>query len=71
MLVETITCPACGEFIREFEPDIVLRKIGGSEKRFYHVRCGDEARRIVAAEGHGVWGLTYRRLFWDVGRGAA
>jgi hypothetical protein len=43
-------CPACGHCIREYEPDIVLKKCGGSEKHFYHVRCSHEPGQIVATD---------------------
>jgi hypothetical protein len=69
--VDHLTCRACQGCIKEFEPDIVLRKIAGSEKRFYHVRCAREPGRIVASEGDGVWSLTCRHVFWNMEGGAA
>jgi hypothetical protein len=71
MDVDHIGCPACGHRIKEFEPDIALRKRDGSVKYFYHVRCAREPERIVAREGEDVWRITYRRVFSDLEGGAA
>jgi hypothetical protein len=70
-VVDFIGCPACGHRIKEFEPDICLKKIDGSTKYFYHVRCAREAERIVAAEGEDIWRMTYRHVFSDLEGGAA
>ena len=71
MMVDHITCASCQERIRAFEPDIVLRKLDGSEKRFYHRRCAREPERIVATDVDGVWIMTRRHVFWDMAGGAA
>ena len=68
--VNHIGCPACGMRIKEFEPDICLKKLDGSgEMYFYHTRCRYETER-VASEGEEKWSLTHRSVFWDEG-GAA
>lgn len=70
-VIAHITCSSCHERIREFEPDIVLTRFDGSEKRFYHPRCEEAARRVISEEGSGTWSLTHRHLFWDTDDGAA
>lgn len=65
MMVVHITCSTCRERIREFEADIVLLKVDGSEKRFYHTRCEEAARRFVSEDEPDTWSLTHRHLFWD------
>jgi hypothetical protein len=71
MNVDHIGCPASGHRIKEYEPDIVLRKLDGSEKYFYHVRYAYEPERIVATEGENVWRITHRHVFSDLEGGAA
>jgi hypothetical protein len=71
MKVDYIGCPAGGHRIREFQPDICLKKHNGSEMRFYHNRCAQESQRIIATEGETTWSLTRERVFWDLDGGAA
>jgi hypothetical protein len=65
--VDHITCPACGGRIREFEPDIALRKLDGSELRFFHTEpsCEEAAQRVISEDEPETWSFTHRHLFWD------
>ena len=73
MRVDHIRCPACSRNIREFADDLVLTKLDGTERRFYHTHCSHAAERILFEEGRAIWRLTYRPALEDEDgvRGAA
>jgi hypothetical protein len=42
-----IKCAACKKRIPDHEPDVVLRKLEGGARRYYHARCTAAALELV------------------------
>ncbi len=62
-----IICASCNGRIRESEPDLVLRKLDGSEPlRFYHTRCGHAVERLILDGEPDAWRLTVRHVFEEM-----
>ena len=59
-----IDCYTCGDRIREFADDIVLKRRDETEIRLYHVGCSPEAERVYLADP-AAWRLGYRQAFAD------
>ncbi len=55
-----IKCTACGKRIHDHETDLVLWRLGSSERRYYHTRCGSAVYKRILGENPDVWRLTVR-----------
>jgi hypothetical protein len=66
MRVDHLTCPACGQRIREREPDVILKRLDGSDLYFYHVRCAHVPEELVARDKEG-WSMRFRRVWEEDG----
>ena len=56
-----IKCSACKKRIPDHEPDVVLRRLEGGIRRYYHTRCTGAALELVT-ETPDVWRMTVRHL---------
>jgi hypothetical protein len=56
-----IRCSACRKRIPDHEPDVVLRRLEGGVRRYYHTRCTRAALELVA-ETPAVWRMTVRHV---------
>jgi hypothetical protein len=56
-----IRCSACRKRIPDHEPDVVLRRLDGGVRRYYHTRCTRAALELVA-EAPAVWRMTVRHV---------
>jgi hypothetical protein len=56
-----IRCSACRKRIPDHEPDVVLRRLDGGVRRYYHTRCTRAALELVA-ETPTVWRMTVRHV---------
>jgi hypothetical protein len=56
-----IKCAACGKRIPESEPDVVLRRIEGATRRYYHARFTAAALELVT-EAPEAWLMTVRHI---------
>jgi hypothetical protein len=56
-----IRCSACRKRIPDHEPDVVLRRLEGGVRRYYHTRCTRAALEL-AAETPAVWRMTVRHV---------
>jgi len=56
-----IRCGACRKRIPDHEPDVVLRRLEGGVRRYYHTRCTRAALELVA-ETPAVWRMTVRHV---------
>jgi hypothetical protein len=56
-----IKCAACRKRIPESEPDIVLRRLEGDVRRYYHTRCTGAALELVT-ETPDAWHMTVRHV---------
>jgi hypothetical protein len=56
-----IKCSACRKRISDHEPDVVLRRLEGGVRRYYHTRCTTAALELVA-ETPAVWRMTVRHV---------
>jgi len=56
-----IKCAACKKRIPDHEPDVVLRKLEGGIRRYYHTRCTGAALELVT-ETPDVWRMTVRHI---------
>jgi hypothetical protein len=56
-----IRCSACRKRIPDHEPDVVLRRLDGGVRRYYHTRCTRAALELVA-ETPAVWRMTVRHV---------
>lgn len=55
-----IECSGCGNRIPPTcEPDLVLRKEGSEQRRFFHERCVGAAQRLILADP-ALWCMTRR-----------
>ena len=54
-----IRCSACRKRIPDHEPDVVLRRLEGGVRRYYHTRCTRAALELVA-ETPAAWRMTVR-----------
>jgi hypothetical protein len=52
-----IRCSACRKRIPDHEPDVMLRRLDGGVRRYYHTRCTRAALELVA-ETPAVWRMT-------------
>ena len=62
-ITDHIACAGCLGRIKEYEPDLVLRRLDGSELRFFHTRCGRAASRIMHEGEPNAWWLTVRHVY--------
>jgi hypothetical protein len=56
-----IRCAACKKRIPSSEPDIVLRRLEGGVRRYYHTRCTRAALELVT-EASEAWLMTVRHV---------
>jgi hypothetical protein len=56
-----IRCSGCRKRIPDHEPDVVLRRLEGGVRRYYHTRCTRAALELVA-ETPAVWRMTVRHV---------
>jgi hypothetical protein len=56
-----IRCSACKKRIPDSEPDVVLRKLEGGTRRYYHTRCTGAALKLVT-EVPDAWRMTVRHV---------
>jgi hypothetical protein len=56
-----IRCSACKKRIPDHEPDVVLRRLEGGIRRYYHTRCTEAALELVT-EVPGAWRMTVRHI---------
>ena len=56
-----IKCAACKKRIPDHEPDVVLRKLEGGIRRYYHTRCTGAALKLVVGTPD-VWRMTVRHV---------
>ena len=56
-----IRCSGCRKRIPDHEPDVVLRRLGGGGRRYYHTRCTGAALELVA-ETPEAWLMTVRHV---------
>jgi hypothetical protein len=56
-----VKCAACKKRIPDHEPDVVLRRLEGGIRRYYHTRCTGAALELVA-EAPAVWLMTVRHV---------
>jgi hypothetical protein len=56
-----IKCAACKKRIPESEPDVVLRRLEGGVRRYYHTRCTAAALALVT-EMPDAWRMTVRHV---------
>ena len=56
-----IRCAACKKRIPQSEPDVVLRRLDGDLRRYYHTRCTAAALELVA-EAPEVWIMSVRHV---------
>ena len=56
-----IRCSGCRKRIPDHEPDVVLRRLEGGVRRYYHTRCTRAALELVA-ETPAVWCMTVRHV---------
>ena len=56
-----IKCAACKKRIPDSEPDVVLRRLGGGGRCYYHTRCTPAALELVV-QVPDVWRMTVRHI---------
>ena len=56
-----IKCAACKKRIPDHEPDVVLRRLEGGIRRYYHTRCTGAALELVTG-GPAAWRMTVRHV---------
>ena len=56
-----IKCSACKKRIPDHEPDVVLRRLEGGVRRYYHTRCTGAALELVTGTP-AVWRMTVRHV---------
>jgi len=56
-----IRCAACKRRIPAHEPDVVLRRLDGERRRYYHTRCTAAALELVTATPR-AWLMTVRHI---------
>jgi len=56
-----IRCSACRKRIPDHEPDVVLRRLDGTRRRYYHTRCTRAALDLVT-EAPNAWHMTVRHV---------
>jgi hypothetical protein len=56
-----VKCAACKKRIPDHEPDVVLRRLEGGIRRYYHTRCTGAALELVT-EAPAVWLMTVRHV---------
>jgi hypothetical protein len=59
---ETPKCKGCGRRIPKHEPDLMLRRLDGEARRYYHERCIASAYAKVSASRPDAWVLTHRHV---------
>jgi hypothetical protein len=52
-----IRCSGCRKRIPDHEPDVVLRRLEGGIRRYYHTRCTGAALELVT-ETPAAWRMT-------------
>lgn len=56
-----IRCSGCRKRIPDHEPDVVLCRLEGGIRRYYHTRCIGAALELVAHVPH-EWRMTVRHV---------
>jgi hypothetical protein len=56
-----VKCAACKKRIPDHEPDVVLRRLEGGIRRYYHTRCIGAALQLVA-QVPDEWRMTVRHV---------
>jgi hypothetical protein len=56
-----IKCAACKKRIPDHEPDVVLRRLEGGIRRYYHTPCIGAALELVT-ETPAAWRMTVRHV---------
>jgi hypothetical protein len=56
-----IKCAACKKRIPESEPDVMLRRLDGDRRRYYHTRCTSAALELVTSAPE-AWLMTVRHI---------
>ena len=56
-----IRCSGCRKRIPDHEPDVVLRRLEGGIRRYYHTRCTGAALELVT-ETPAAWRMTVRHV---------
>jgi hypothetical protein len=56
-----IKCAACKKRIPDHEPDVVLRRLEGGGRHYYHTRCTGAALELVTAAPD-AWRMTVRHV---------
>jgi hypothetical protein len=54
-------CAACKKSIPDHEPDVMLRRLDGELRRYYHTRCSGAALDLVT-DAPEVWVMTVRHI---------
>lgn len=54
-------CAGCKQRIPDHEPDVVLRRLDGERRRYYHTRCTGVALELVT-EAPEVWIMAVRHI---------
>jgi len=54
-------CAACKKQIPDHEPDVMLRRLDGELRRYYHTRCTGAALELVT-DAPEVWIMTVRHI---------
>jgi hypothetical protein len=54
-------CAACKKRIPDHEPDVMLRRLEGDLRRYYHTRCTGAALELVT-EASEAWLMTVRHI---------
>ena len=57
-----IKCAACKKRIPDHEPDVMLRRLEGGVRRYYHTRCTGAALKLVTGTPTAVWRMTVRHV---------
>ena len=56
-----VKCAACNKRIPDHEPDVMLRRLDGERRRYYHTRCTEAALGLVAGAPN-AWLMTVRHV---------
>jgi hypothetical protein len=56
-----IRCARCKKRIPNHEPDLVLHRLDGEQRRYYHARCAPAALELVT-DAPDVWVMSVRHV---------
>jgi hypothetical protein len=60
-MTRILRCAACKKRIPDHEPDVVLRRLDGEQRRYYHTRCTGAALELVTKTPD-AWRMTVRHI---------